>query len=594
MSCAVDQKIEWSHIKDIADRIDDLAATLGTPDYEKLVDVEDMPFKFSSLPTFTGAIHFYLNSGTNVVWQQFLSTGTTTGNPFPLDEVLDLMGQTNDLYLVLEEDDCWCTTIFKVDTVTTGDPIVKKVPDMGCCQSIFIPQEGDPLNDEQYVIPDNYVSAYVAAGAPGTDEWITLPACEASTQMIGFRFVPAEIGSPLHSCSRGNLSGYFTWPMRKKYMDKMIEKLEFILECANSGGAVANQIRVESTSGPEYLPEGCRTTVCALAIDQEIRGNISTSEPGCIIEGCDSSVEASEVPDYPWESPTCGGEDCDTNGPKFYCRILEDLEFILTAAESGVRPLSGTAKCSECNCVAEFEGETQFGYAEWCILEYVGIGWVTGFHVTRFYEDFFEGGTCIEIDQREFVDAIIDCDAFPCENVLVVEDTHCQDDEEHSYSPTLFNDFAPPFITAGGPPWGALEAAASSCYDSSTPSIGLSSSFSSYATTTLNPESPVTQSAQAETAGGRFRMRIVGSWTCATPPPSITLTLKKTVALDGADPVITEQSVTLTWDSGEMTLLSGWITVDPPDWPATRPGGSHISYELKDTIIKCPAQCTSV
>jgi hypothetical protein len=359
MVCSKDTPIKWSDVYAISQRIDALAVTLSTPNYARLVDVPDMPFKFPDLVDFTGAIQFAVTPETTTVIQQHLTDGVQLLAPHILDPVLYAMGTLNDLFLTVIEDSCWCTTIFKIDT-NPGVPRVKEADQTGCCQSLFVPQPEDDLDYGQHIIPAAYAATYAADGNPQQGElWQIHPACVAETVESGFKFETEDAESPLTNCTREIQEAKFTWPMRKRYKAKMIEALRYIVACENNGGAIKDSILTGESGDNAYVQEDCEVTICALVRDRVERGIMNYFTPGCVAEGCQSTISPLSEPDeYPWDTPTCGGSNCSENGPLFYCRTLEDLTAILTIAETGIKPYeSGKTGCC-CPAGVDYDVET--------------------------------------------------------------------------------------------------------------------------------------------------------------------------------------------------------------------------------------------
>jgi hypothetical protein len=357
MSCSPETPIKWSDVYAISSRIDALADALGTPAYSRLDETPDMPFKFPDLVDFSGAISFVMFPGTSTVIQQSLSASVDSTVPSALDPVLVAMGSSDDLFLTVEEDGCWCNTLFKIDT-SEDVPRVKEAEETGCCQSLFVPQPGDELDYGQNIIQAAFVETYVRVGRQyAGPAWIEFPACVGARVSGGFQFDSKSQGAKLMDCTREIKSSKFTWPMRKKYMDKMLEKLKYILTCKNNGGAKNDSIRTGKLGDEQYVDEGCDVPICALVRDRVDRAIMNYSTPGCVSQGCQFGLEPSA---YPWDVGTCGGSNCSQNGPRFYCRTLKDLESILDIAETGVMPFeSGKTGCC-CPVVAE-EDVQSFG-----------------------------------------------------------------------------------------------------------------------------------------------------------------------------------------------------------------------------------------
>lgn len=592
MPCNPSSKVQWSHVHTLADSIDDLAATLGTPDYTPLRESEDMPFKFDNLVEFSGAIRFQVAPGTTSVTDQHLSNGITQLMAYSLDPVLRQMSEDNNLYLVIEEDDCWCKSIFQVE-MRGGAPSLKKVDELGCCQSLDIPQIGDSLDVGQHAVPATWAAYMAAQGNQFTNSlWTVKFACVSETVLSGYRFESAEIGAPLTDCTRQVVEAKFTWPIRRSFMIEMIDKLNYILDCANSGGAKFNTVRTSRSDPTKKLPEGCEISLCRAILNLNYVSSIVNSKPGCLLTGCEAGGLI-----YPWNTPTCGGQNCPGEGPKVYCQTLLDLEKIIDFVRDSMRPRTTTEKCVPCDCVIGFESEGYTGTAEWCVYEWAGIGWVVGFFAERYYVSEDGNSNCLESDEMAFrEDGILTSCAGegspdPCELIIISTDTNCQDNETESYIPLTFNDFAGPFTTLVGPPWVSMQDAAELCYDAAEVSIGGGTFFSASSDTGFRPVSSITQAAVAVRHGGRFRVRMPYSFACEGIPEDIFTKINKTVVTNSGDPVESEIAITLSWDAGENTMVSDWITVPPPAWP-TAPGTSSETYTIpSDVVLPCPTGC---
>lgn len=594
MPCSPSGKVQWLHIHALSERIDALASTLRVPDYEPLRDSPDMPFKFDDLVDFSGAVRFQVSTGTTSVTDQHLTDGVTQLMAYTLDPVLRQMSEDNNLYLVIEEDDCWCKSIFKVD-VGTGVPRLKNIDVLGCCQSLEMPQPGDSLDVSQHVVPSTWAAYMASIGNQFTNSlWTVKFACVSETVLSGFRFESNEYGAPLTDCTRQVVEAKFTWPIRKSFMRELIDKLKFILECANSGGAKFNTVRTSRADPSKTLPEGCEVTLCRAILNLDYTGSIVSSKPGCLLTGCESE---SATLIYPWNTPTCGGETCPGGGPKVYCQTLKDLEKIIDYVENSLRTRTETEKCVPCDCLIGIDAETYTGAAEWCVYEWAGIGWVTGFFEERLYESAEGGSTCLERDELGFLDGIITSCAGaeepePCGLILHSTDTTCQDNEEITYIPVTFNDFAPPFTTLSDPPWVSMQEAAEVCYEGADMEVAGGLSFSALSSTGTSPVSPITQAAIAIRIGGRFRVRMVNTFSCSGMPEDIFTKINKTVITNSGTPVNSEIAITLSWDAGENTMVSDWILVPAPAWPDA-PGDSSETYTIPpDVVLRCPTGCT--
>jgi hypothetical protein len=591
MACVPNTPVRWSDVYAISSRIDDLADTLNTPGYTKLVDELDMPFKFSDLVDFSGAIRFAVSPGTVTVTQQHLSDGVTSIGAHALDSVLDKMGKNNELFLVVEEDDCWCKTIFQIDT-TSGVPRVKEVTELGCCQSLFVPQPGDDLDYGQHIIPAAHAITYASTGNPDEGSlWRIRPACVSETVSSGFRFQTTELEAPLTNCTREIEDAKFAWPMKATYMDKMIEKLKYILECENSGGAKEDEIKTgDPDPDLEYVWQGCEVTICALVKDRVERALMDYSTPGCVSQGCNSS--GAEPSAYPWDTPTCGGTNCDSEGPKFYCRTLEDLEAILDIAEDGIRPYNPPSEvCGRCSCGVSIEYEGRFGFAETCLTQYSAMLFFEKlfqiFSYTRLTGEGSDACTKVIITTYNTGVRNLECQDGPfptggCSSTERVINPACPPDDGEVW----VSDYEEIFTLAGAPSYMMDARGAYNSCSANTPGGASSAVYhNGYG--------------NAYVSSFRWRVRVDGSWSCTGTPPSFTAHLKrKTQIVNSSTGSVTDGETDVTanvsWDSGEQTLVSPWVA-EPIPAAVSRGISSSVwmEYDRPDNV-RCPNPCTEV
>jgi hypothetical protein len=501
------------------------------------------------------------------------------------------MGKKNELFLVVDADGCWCKTIFNIDT-NPGVPRVKEVEELGCCQSLFVPQPGDSLDGSQDIIPSNYASAYAAGGNPEEGViWHIKPACSAEGVSCGYKFLTPELGSPLTNCTRQIVSGKFTWPMKASYMDKMIEKLKYILACANSGGAADEKLKTDDPEEP-YIAEGCEVTICDLVRDRVERGLMDYNTPGCVSEGCDEE-SSSEPNPYPWNEVTCGGIECESKGPRYYCRTIEDLEAILDAAEEGLRPYEPPADiCRPCTCSWTTECESVGGEAASCWV-YVGvngealIGWE---YVT-------ECETGSNVDRYDYDEGILQLcgDDLVNSGVCGFERTLTQTCEG-----AITNSFDLPIFGSNTPDWSGLQSYAYASHSNGCPSHGCGAASSlGYQSVSVGGVVGNGPAAWAEMRSGRVRFRMAGSYSCnGEQTPTRTVRYNKIIASHNGS-TSTQLTATATWDSGEMTYVTPWIEQPALEWPEN-PSGlvygtfNSITYEFVSGDRLCPEGCNPV
>lgn len=604
--CSPNSQIKWSDVSGLGERIDDLAKELSTPNYEPLKDDEKIPFKFDDVVDFDGVIRFELAPGTIMVRSQYLGSSLGSTAHYNADPVLLKMAASADLKLVIEKDDCWCTTVFNVFKSGSKLFLEETQSPLSCCQTLTVPQQGDALDYSQHVIPAGFAAAYATSGNPGRTQWLEKQACHKGGA-VSYHFAGSNPGDPITHAAR-QVKGFFTWPMRKKYMDAMVKRFRHILKCSNSGGAERKKIRIYNPSDPsveEYLPSGCEVTFCGLVADGKARGVISEFDPGCIWEGCCTAsdcnnTDADKMPLLPWEESTCGGLKCEDKGWKFYCKTLIHFDELVKTAENGLRKRKEPDEiCRPCDCVFVIDCEVENGFAAWCVEQFRGQ-WVTAYTLVIPYEEEpGDGpGACEERNRVLVSQNIVDCNSppFSCQND-VTEDRRCMDDTEHRYEPLLTYSYVVIDATASVP-WSAMYARAKACSKMPTEpppgfAIGSTRCRSSielvadgYATVSVNR--------------ALYRVRLEGMWNCSSDrPDSIILNMIRTERdFDPNEPTRTTKfQETLTWNEEEQTYTSKWEPVKYPSeagLSAVSNYGAESYVEITfdpDKKTFCPGDC---
>jgi hypothetical protein len=239
------ERVTWPPFRRLAENIDALAVTLATPGYEKLVDIEDAPFQFKDKIE-VDLFQYYSLSPNGFVTGSFLTENPTAASgPYSLQtEKLSELFDKEELYFVLERDSCLCSTVFKVGGTRAAPTLLKaNAATSGCCQTVDIPVEGARVYDNQHFFPSAILKRYFGSVPEDCCECCapllntSVPACvnSSSDQMY------VDVGETTGDCpdvvgvSR-NVNGYFTWPIKKRYMDLLVEKINFILECSKNDG----------------------------------------------------------------------------------------------------------------------------------------------------------------------------------------------------------------------------------------------------------------------------------------------------------------------------------------------------------------------
>jgi len=358
--CNPNEEMSWPPVKVIIDGIDDLGASLNTPDYVELREDQRRPFKFDDVQR---GITFYqafdlAGLGDGTITKRYLSDDPYGDNPWePSDIVLKNMAEDEDLFFVANPDGCICKTIFMVKK-EGGNYTLSEISEMGCCQSLFVPEVGDIVPDGQNIVPTRPLASYIRRGNPieGQQRYDG-GICKKNSHGVGYKFLTSAKEAPLKTVAR-KFTGYLTWMARADYMATMWEKLDFILNCCRNGGSDSD------TWWAEYLdPPGRRETECSPSLCEILKtllhdGDISSS-PGCL-------VEAGECVE-PWEEPTCGGENCGGEGPKFYCETLNQMDEVIKKIESSVRPYEASGLVGCCCTPGSSSGEGADGQSTVCL-----------------------------------------------------------------------------------------------------------------------------------------------------------------------------------------------------------------------------------
>jgi hypothetical protein len=388
--------------------------------------------------------------------------------------------------------------------------------------------------------------------------------------------------------------------MKASYMDKMIEKLKYILACENSGGAAHEKLQTGDPEEP-YITRGCPVTICDLVRDRVARGMMDYHTPGCVSEGCNeestSETPTSEPNPYPWNAVTCGGIQCESKGPRYYCRTIEDLEAILAAAEQGLQPYNPPdGACRPCICSWGIECESTGGEGESCLI----MGGLGGTAVTGFSDiticEANDGTITRNIFRYQFLNNILQwCNgslAAPdlCGTVLVSDEQDCEGGGNQTS--------VVEYDIGGRPDWGNLQSVANAMHLAGCPTdfCGAYSELR-YDTPSDIRFFPGYPSAWASKSAGKVRFRMLGSYGCTgTQTPTRSVRYRKIVASHDSE-TITEHTMTANWSSEERTYVTAWIEQaplswpDPPDPPDTWLTYRAVIYQLISGDKECPEEC---
>ncbi len=396
--CTVGAMVAWPPMRELAENIDALAVALNTPSYTRLVDIADAPFQFTDKVAATGQFYQFFSVSGATVTDRYLSSDAfgTSVYTFPETNLGELMAH-DELYFVMDQDDCLCKTLFKVEG-SPESPTFTETSASGCCQTIPVPEVGALIYQGQHFFPSAILAGYF-----GTNEEDccgccvpfanpTSPAClNSSDATMYVKTGEADENGcfSVTGVSRNIVSGYFTWPFKKRYMELLVDKLNYILDCErNDGlkprdaaylGAVEEGGPGETLSmyGAIYSVDGGTTnsgwfkqgsTCSPHQVDQWlaslwIEGTILNTEPGTLVYGTGlqlsvvsktkrgnvlSTTEtrgAEEITDSPYDLPRPwdgstppDATDCSNGLPMVYAYTLNKLNDLVAEINERVWP----------------------------------------------------------------------------------------------------------------------------------------------------------------------------------------------------------------------------------------------------------------
>jgi hypothetical protein len=396
--CTVGATVAWPPMRELAENIDALAVALNTPGYTPLIGIADAPFQFTDKVAATGQFYQFFGLAGATVTDRYLSSDAfgTSVYTFPETNLGNLM-QHDELFFVMDQDNCLCKTLFKVEG-TPESPTFTETSASGCCQSIPVPEVGALVYQNQHFFPSAILAGYFGASFDDCCECcspspnLSQPACLGSADAtMQVKSGPADGQGcfPVTGVSRNIVSGYFTWPFKKRYMELLVDKLDYILQCSRNDGIkprdAATPAEVSEGSpgatlsmyGAIYSVDGGTTnsgwfkqgsTCSAQQVDQWlaslwIEGTILDTEPGTLVYGTGlqlsvvsktkrgnalSTTEtrgAETIPDSPydlprpWDGPTPpDATDCSNGLPMVYAYTLNKLNDLVTEISERVWP----------------------------------------------------------------------------------------------------------------------------------------------------------------------------------------------------------------------------------------------------------------
>jgi hypothetical protein len=398
--CTVGAMVAWPPMRELAENIDALAVALNTPSYTRLVDIADAPFQFTDKVAATGQFYqFFSVSSSGMVEGRYLAADELGAAvyTFPETNLGELMAH-DELYFVMDQDDCLCKTLFKVEG-SPELPTFVETSASGCCQTLPVPEADALIYQGQHFFPSAILAGYFGTSFEDCCECCipsanpTSPACLASSDATMYVKTGEADENGCFSVtgvSRNIVSGYFTWPFKKRYMELLVDKLNYILDCERNDGLKPRDAAAPadvggggpgetlSMYGAIYSVDGGTTnsgwfkqgsTCSPHQVDQWlaslwIEGAILDTEPGTLVYGTGAEIAvvsrtergnalstiesrgAEEITDSPydlprpWDGPTPPAEtsNCSNGLPKVYAYTLNKLNDLVLEISQRVWP----------------------------------------------------------------------------------------------------------------------------------------------------------------------------------------------------------------------------------------------------------------
>lgn len=332
------EEVKWQDWHLLAKDIDAAAAALNTEAYQPLLTDVFTPFPLPRTPEAGREIPnelfitFDLEDATNIVASQYLSVNPRVPWILP-DAVTTRLADQGDLHLVTKEDACMCSSLLRmihlglgtcaVATTDDGDVVQQ---DGRNCWSPDIRQPGEVLDETQSIIPHNYLEFW--GGSPkqfmGSDPYVTriLPACGEGGDRYGevhLVFRRLSTGKYLlTSAARQILPHYLTWPVRKEWMERLVQAFDRI--GTSSGGTKFVQLvqavpkmlgqNTPGPPGPPPTPPAWNDDWPQSVLDNSHCGTTPPLEFFWGTPTSDQTTANAVIPVYPmWEPPYIPGTE---------------------------------------------------------------------------------------------------------------------------------------------------------------------------------------------------------------------------------------------------------------------------------------------
>jgi len=365
--CADTDVLVWADWRRLAEKIDALAVTLGTPGYSPLTTDQTMPFIEAILPTVTGIQHFDVTDnagGCVTVADRMLKVAfggadvEWPGTPMPGSgaySFYDDYAKNNKLFFVHAEDTCWCKHIFQVTDFDSSGYTLHQMPltpKYGCCDTLYVPETATLLDYDQHIIPAGYSCTYGGSNAwePPFEPIMYCPRCappnsnscsDVLANEVEYRFTQNIDDDWIMTSAARYITGYLTWPILKEHMDALFTKLEYILDCARNDG---------------YKPKGAANPAAAAGGPDAANPTTWWDDDGNDNDGYE---EHGGTVDNGWmlRGSGCGTQELRTWLASLRYEHLNQAEAELDENTNGtlVETTDNYAYISNCSVVTEFE-----------------------------------------------------------------------------------------------------------------------------------------------------------------------------------------------------------------------------------------------
>lgn len=419
------KKVTWDGVRDVAKQIDELAETLNltqrlrNDNIKPLLEDDELPFMLEKPVAKSFVYHFNLEPKTSpskVTEHGIKNAPYEDTATFTLEPPMDKLAEDGNLFFVHVKDPCWCKTIFRVTKEAdapecqlqevgkfSGNPEhPNKDPDIGCCQTLKIPDVGELLGYDQHIIPAGLIAHY-SRGMLGSPGWKPFPKCVSMGYGVGLRFTIADsdTGNTFINGAERQMTGVFVWPIRRKWMDLLVARIVKILSFSvHKGGlfTVVGGYAPDFTYRVEGIGWGCGVTLNDVIYTLRKKTTQLETKPGCISKSTGAYLTTGESFRfcYPWKENCCEEVKCGTNF-RTYEQTLKELKKVIDKVGTSVTGLSTASLTSCCGMfVTEgywygpTDGDVDFSISYPSASEYKSrCSWIGGAGSLTYEVDFF-------------------------------------------------------------------------------------------------------------------------------------------------------------------------------------------------------------